>query len=250
MQARRTLFSPVISHPQLPPSPTNQSWSERANAALPLGACAKCKRVVGTRAAVSAALFAAAAVSSATTKGLNQIVTPDIQSLGQLSLSVQYQNPDIGNSLQAQAELGLTKNFEVAAFDGFKPGEKIAAAEFGIVQTKNWLLSTGFLGWSSRGFAPQTFLEGGFYSGNLHTMLGVQRTGNQNLLVAGASYQANSKVLLQTDFISGTANYLTFGFTYNITNNLQINPAAYIANGPGHKVLPYVVLSWTITAWK
>ena len=64
-----------------------------------------------------------------TTKGLNQIVTPDIQPTGMLSLSVQAQHSAIGNDLQAQYELGLSKTFEVAVFQGLKPGIFLLATE-------------------------------------------------------------------------------------------------------------------------
>src|ERR1700732_1597616 len=61
----------------------------------------------------------------ATTKGLSQIVTPDIQPLGDLSLSFQWQSEQIGSPYQVQAELGLTKFFEVAVFEGIKPAQTI-----------------------------------------------------------------------------------------------------------------------------
>ncbi|HMG04528.1 MAG TPA: hypothetical protein VK581_03655, partial [Chthoniobacterales bacterium] len=41
----------------------------------------------------------------ATTKGLSQIVTPDVQSAGDLSLSFQAQSMMIANPYQLQAEL-------------------------------------------------------------------------------------------------------------------------------------------------
>src|ERR1043166_1543944 len=54
----------------------------------------------------------------ATTKGLSQIVTPDLQSEGDLSLSFQAQSERIANPYELQAELGLTKWAEVAVFKG------------------------------------------------------------------------------------------------------------------------------------
>ena len=45
----------------------------------------------------------------ATTKGLSQIVTPDLQSEGDLSLSFQAQSMRIANPYELQSELGLTK---------------------------------------------------------------------------------------------------------------------------------------------
>jgi hypothetical protein len=61
--------------------------------------------------------FLATASSFATTKGLNQIVTPDLQGEGDFSLSLQIQDKRIGNPYEIQNELGLTKWLEVAVFN-------------------------------------------------------------------------------------------------------------------------------------
>lgn len=185
-------------------------------------------------------------LAGATTKGLNQIVTPDIQPEGILSLSPQGQHAIIGNPYQLQLEYGLTRNFEVAAFDGFDPGQVFGAVEYGIVQQKDILLSAGFLNWSSRGDTPQLFLEGGVNRGNSRAMAGVQRSGGQYLLILGYGYQVSKDCLLQFDYLSGSQNFATAGFNYNITDNLQINPALYVANDSGHKLYPYVVLTWNV----
>ena len=113
----------------------------------------------------------------ATTKGLNQIVTPDIQPFGQLSISYQMQNAVIGNPYQIQYEYGFTKNLEAAVFQGMDPGELYGAAEYGIIQRPDFLLSTGFLGWSTRGDAPQPFLEAGWMKAKGRLIAGIQRTG-------------------------------------------------------------------------
>jgi hypothetical protein len=60
-------------------------------------------------------------LAEATTKGLSQIVTPDLQPEGDLSLSFQIQDKRIANPYQLQAELGLTEWAEVAVFRGFQP---------------------------------------------------------------------------------------------------------------------------------
>jgi len=69
--------------------------------------------------------------ASATTKGLSQIVTPDLQSPGDLSLSLQIQDKRIANPYELQAEMGLTNWAEFAVFRGFKPDEWIIGTEFG-----------------------------------------------------------------------------------------------------------------------
>ena len=71
--------------------------------------------------------------------GLNQIVTPDIQPAGVLSLSAQAQHPAIGNSRQIQFELGLTPRCEVAWFQGLKPAEGFFSTELNRQPTESWL---------------------------------------------------------------------------------------------------------------
>ena len=78
-------------------------------------------------------------VAHATTKGLSQIVTPDLQPPGDFSLSFQAQSERIANPFQLQGEIGLTNWAEVAVFKGFKPNELIFGAEFGLIQKlPNW----------------------------------------------------------------------------------------------------------------
>src|ERR1051326_1430725 len=86
--------------------------------------------------------------ASATTKGLSQIVTPDLQDEGDLSMSLQIQDKRIANPYELQAELGLTKWAEAAVFRGFDPDEWIFGTEFGLVQKQPYLLSVGFVNWS------------------------------------------------------------------------------------------------------
>ena len=81
----------------------------------------------------------------ATTKGLSQIVTPDLQGPGDLSLSLQIQDERIANPYQLQAEMGLTKWAEFAVFRGFKPDEWILGTEIGLLTKEPWLLSVGFI---------------------------------------------------------------------------------------------------------
>jgi hypothetical protein len=193
-------------------------------------------------------LALASAPAHATTKGLNQIVTPDIQPLGMLSISAQGQNRAIANPEEMQFEIGLTKEFEIAEFQGFSPGESIFAAELGIVQRKSFLLSTGVLG-VQKGQKPQPFLEAGYYTGKLGIMAGIQTEGSDGFAILGAEYQLTPKVLLTSDYISGLANFATAGVTIEITPHLSFNPAVYISNSSPHKAFGYGVLTWNIKAW-
>ena len=166
----------------------------------------------------------------ASTKGLNQIVTPDVQPVGILSLSLQQQDPNIANRYEVQAELGLTKRFEVAIFQGASPPEQVANAEYSLVQKGAYLLSTGFFNWTTQGSAPQPYLEGGYYKGNVQAMLGLARviaqhqdvaglTQNQHQFqsILGLGYRVHPRLLLQLDYQAGSANSTTAGFTYNVS---------------------------------
>ena len=195
----------------------------------------------------------------ATTKGLNQIVTPDVQPFGVVSISFQQQDPNIANRYEVQAELGLTRRFEVAIFQGQSPPEQVANAEYSILRNDPYLLSVGFFNWTTKGSAPQPYIEGGYYKGNTQLMLGLARVITQQPDVAGLvqnqhqyqailgyGYRIDPRLLLQLDYQSGTANSTTAGFTYNISPHLQFNPAVYLSNASGHKVWGYAVLTWNI----
>jgi len=208
------------------------------------------------------AAFSLAVPAFATTKGLNQIVTPDVQPFGILSLSAQQQDPNIANRYEVQLELGLTRRFEVAVFQGCSPPEQIASAEYALLQngpSNPYLLSVGFFNWTTKGSAPQPYIEGGYYKGNTQLMLGAARVVTQQSDVAGLvqnnhqtqaifglGYRVHPRVLLQLDFQSGTANSATAGLTYNISPQLQFNPAVYVSNAQSHKVWGYAVLTWNV----
>ena len=187
--------------------------------------------------------------ASATTKGLNQIVTPDVQPYGQFSVSLQDQGAQIGDPYEVQLELGITHNFEAAYFQGFVPGEEILGVEYGIVAKGPWLLSTGVTGISPRGSTSFPFIEGGYYEGQSHIIAGVGRTLNQTQTILGYAYILNSRLTLQADYQSGDANSLTGGFTYALTPSLSFNPSLYLNNGSGNDVYGYAVLTYTFKAY-
>jgi hypothetical protein len=67
---------------------------------------------------------------------------------GDLSLSFQVQGQKLGNPYQVQAEMGLTKWFEIAIFKGFEPNELIFGTEIGLRTKEPYLLAIGFSNWS------------------------------------------------------------------------------------------------------
>ena len=236
--------------------------------------------VIALSLALGSAAFSGAA-ADATTKGLNQIVTPDVQPLGQLSLSYQQVDPNIANPEQVQLELGVAREVELALFQGFNPDEQIGGLEIGLVDKHPYLLSTGFINWSTKGDAPQPFLEAGFYQGNTELVAGIidgttdnttqisgatsppvfqpfalgnggstqTHTSRSLQSILGIAYRVHPRTLLQVDYQSGSSNFATAGFTYNITPQLQFNPALYISNTTPYKGYGYAVLTWNITAW-
>jgi hypothetical protein len=197
-----------------------------------------------------ALMMAAASPALATTKGLSQIVTPDLQAEGDLSLSLQVQDRYIANPYQFQAELGLTKWAELAVFQGFKPNEQIIGAEFGLLTKEPWLLSMGFVNWSPRQHVdPQPYLEAGYYTEHHKFILGASHVGFRNEAIVGYAYDFNKQWRAQVDFQSGSGNSSTIGFTWNITPDFQMNPALYVTNDKPHNLIGYVVFTYTFHLW-
>lgn len=204
--------------------------------------------VVGGLAVVFLAIFTPEA--RATTKGLSQIVTPDLQSPGDFSLSFQAQSERIGNPFQMQGEIGLTNWAEVAVFKGFKPNELIFGTEFGLIQKEPYLLSVGFVNWSPHSHVdPQPYLEAGYYTEHQKFIAGAIHVGYRNEAILGYAYDFNKQWRAQVDFQSGSGNSSTLGFTWNITPDFQTNPAIYITNDTPHKILGYVVFTYTFHLW-
>jgi hypothetical protein len=186
----------------------------------------------------------------ATTKGLSQIVTPELQDEGDLSISFQAQDKIIGNPYELQAELGLTSWGEIAIFKGFDPEEVIFATEIGLLRKQPYLLSIGFINWSpQQGVDPQPYIEAGYYTEHHKFIAGLIHAGFRNEAILGYAYDINKTFRVQLDFQSGSGNSSTLGFTWNLTRDLQINPAVYVTNDSPHRVLGYVVLTYTFHLW-
>jgi hypothetical protein len=200
---------------------------------------------------ILAVLVALLDSARATTKGLSQIVTPDLQGEGDLSLSFQAQSERIANPYELQAEMGLTKWAEFAVFRGFKPDEWILGTEFGLIQKEPYLLSVGFVNWSPHlGVDPQPYIEAGYYTEHHKFIVGAIHAGYKNEAILGYAYDFNKTWRAQVDFQSGAENSSTIGITCNITRDLQMNPALYVNNGPGHDLFGYVVFTYTFHLWK
>jgi hypothetical protein len=188
--------------------------------------------------------------SFATTKGLSQIVTPDLQPKGDLSLSLQIQDERIANPYQLQAELGLTRWAEVAVFRGFQPDEWIFGTEIGLLTKEPFLLSVGFINWSPHlDVDPQPYIEAGYYTEHHKVIAGAIHAGYKNEAILGYAYDFNERWRVQVDWQSGSENSSTIGFTCNVTPDFQFNPALYVNNGPKHDLFGYIVFTYTFHLW-
>ena len=164
----------------------------------------------------------------ATMKGFSQIVTPDLQGDGDLSLSLQIQDKRIANPFELQAELVLTKWSEVAVFRGFQPDDWILGTEIGLLTKEPFLLSVGFVNWSPHlNVVPQPYIEAGFYTEHHKVIAGAIHASYKNEAILGYAYDFNQTWRVQVDWQSGSENSSTIGFTCNLTRDFQFNPAIY-----------------------
>src|SRR5262249_28290718 len=188
--------------------------------------------------------------ANATTKGLSQIVTPDLQEPGDLSLSLQIQDKRIANPYQLQAEMGFTKWAEAAVFRGFDPDEWIIGTEIGLLTKEPYLLSIGFINWSPHlDVDPQPYIEAGYYTEHHKIMAGAIHADYKNEAILGYAYDFNEKWRVQVDWQSGNENSSTLGFTCNVTPDFQFNPAIYFSNDDPRRIMGYIVFTYTFHLW-
>jgi hypothetical protein len=200
--------------------------------------------------ATTIVILSSAPSSFATTKGLSQIVTPDLQGPGDLSLSLQIQDKRIANPYELQAELGLTKWAEVAVFRGFQPDDWIFGTEIGLLTKEPFLLSTGFVNWSPHlNVDPQPYIEAGYYTEHHKVIVGAIHADYKNEAILGYAYDFNERWRVQVDWQSGSENSSTIGFTCNVTRDFQFNPAIYFSNDDPGRLMGYIVFTYTFHLW-
>jgi hypothetical protein len=223
---------------------------ERSTCSAPVAAIGlRGAAFLGRLCAIACCLLSVAP-ARATIVGLNQIVTPDIQPVGVLAVSAQVDNPALGDSQQIQLELGITPRFELAWFQGVKPGEGFFDTEYNFLQQGPHLLTAGVINWSTRGQPPQPVLEYGYYTDANHFVAGAIYANKEAELLLGYRRQLSDRIQVSADFQSGSSNAVTIGAVYNFTPDVSINPALYWTNSRPHHVFGYVVFTWNITVWK
>ena len=196
------------------------------------------------------AVLLSAPSSFATTQGLNQIATPDVQPEGTLALTFNLEEPKIGNPYQIQAEIGLTKWLEMDIFQGFKPNDQTIETEIGLLAKGPYLFSIGFLNWSPHNHVdPQPFAVAGYYLGRHQFVAGATHTDFRNEALLGYAYDFNETWRLQVDWQSGSGNSSTIGIVWNITHDFQVNSAMFVTNDSPHEVLGYVAFTYTFRLW-
>ncbi|HEU5246532.1 MAG TPA: hypothetical protein VFU09_05530 [Candidatus Udaeobacter sp.] len=218
----------------------------------PLHERAVSKKLIGCRTIIVIMIVVLPTAPSlfATTKGLSQIVTPDLQGEGDLSLSLQIQDKRIANPYELQAEMGLTKWAEVAVFRGFQPDDWIFGTEIGLLTKEPFLLSAGFVNWSPHlNVDPQPYIEAGYYTEHHKVIVGAIHAGYKNEAILGYAYDFNETWRVQVDWQSGSENSSTIGFTCNVTRDFQFNPALYFSNDDLSRVLGYIVFTYTFHVW-
>jgi hypothetical protein len=184
----------------------------------------------------------------ATIVGLNQIVTPDIQPEGLLSVNFQVEHPALGDSRQILLDLGINKSLEFTYFGGITTGHNAVGAQVALVQKKYFVLSAGTLGLETIA-KPQPFLEGGYYFKNGFVVAGIQEQNSDFYGVYGISHRLTPKIQISSDYISGPTHYATLGVVLELTPHLYFNPAIFISNAAPHRAYGYGVLSWDIKVW-
>jgi hypothetical protein len=208
------------------------------------------KRINSMAIAVVMIVPLSAGSSFASTQGLNQIATPDLPPEGDFSLSFQAQNQKLGNPYQVQAEMGLTKWFEIAIFKGFEPNELIFGTEIGLLMKEPYLLSIGFSNWSPHSHVdPQPYIEAGYWGEHHKYTAGVAYADSHGEAILGYAYDFNNTWRVQVDFQSGSDNSSTIGFVWSIHDDIQVNPAIYVTNDSPHEVAGYVSFTYTFHLW-
>jgi hypothetical protein len=196
------------------------------------------------------AVLLSASSSFATTQGLNQIATPDVQPEGTVALSFNLEERKIGSPYQIQTEMGLTKWLEVDIFHGFKPNDTVIETEIGLLAKGPYLFSIGFLNWSPHSDVdPQPFAVAGYYFGRHQFVAGAMHADFRNEALLGYAYDFNETWRLQIDWQSGSGNSSTIGIVCNITRDFQASSAIFVTNNSPHEVLGYVSFTYTFHIW-
>jgi hypothetical protein len=78
---------------------------------------------------------------------------------------------------------------------------------------------------------------------------GALHAGYKNEAILGYAYDFNDRWRVQVDWVSGSENSSTIGFTCNVTRDFQFNPAIYFSNDDPSRVMGYIVFTYTFHLW-
>jgi hypothetical protein len=133
---------------------------------------------------------------------------------------------------------------------GFKPKETSLGCELGLVHKGPWLLSTGFINWSTNGERPQPFLEAGYYSTHLKLIAGSIEVHNRFFELVGLEYDFSEHWKLLVDYLSGKDNFTTAGLVWGVTDNFEIDTSIFFSNRNFRNLAGAVTFSYTFPLWR
>ena len=115
-----------------------------------------------------------------------------MQAEGTLALSIDVQDRKIGNPYQVQAEMGLTKWFEIDIFQGFKPNDSVIETEIGLLLKRTVPVLHWVLNWSPHSHVdPQPFAVAGYYLDRHEFVVGATHADFRNEALVGYAYDFN-----------------------------------------------------------
>jgi hypothetical protein len=192
--------------------------------------------------------LAAAGAACASIEGCNQVVTPDLQPVGLLSLNFQQEHRAIGSPTIMQAEIGVTKYLDLCLTRDFTPNQWSLGFETGW-QHGPHLFAAGFQNWAcgpGGSVAPQPFAEYGYASHAHEAAAGATWVSGRAETILAYTYQASPTWQFLTDWQSGSENFATLGVAYAFTPHLSLSPALWRENIAPHRAFSIAILTWSV----
>ena len=190
----------------------------------------------------------AAGVAGANFQGLNQVLTPDLQPVGNLSLAFQEQHQAIGSPSGTLLELGVNRYLDLAVTQAFTPSQWSLGVETGFRRGQH-LFAAGLANWTwgpGGSASPQPFVEYGYYGKWHEGVLGALWADGTPETILGYAYNVSPRLQLIADWQSGAENFSTVGDQCNFTPNLYLSTSLWHENAAPHRTFPFSFLCWTV----